>query len=156
LVSALNEELDRTDAAYGAMVFWKGFLSNAHGFEVGIPSVPLAELYDATGSIIEKSGGAVRTGCGVAEICFSNNAVAALRLDDSGQITTDYYIVAIPFDRFLKLLPLQFQAEQAFANIRNLGVSPITSVHMWFDRPVMTGPFLTLVDTTSQWVFNKS
>jgi len=45
LVSALDEELARTDAKYGIEVFWKGFLSNARGYRVGIPSVPLAELY---------------------------------------------------------------------------------------------------------------
>src|SRR6185437_3266985 len=34
--------------------------------------------------------------------------------------------------------------------------APITGVHLWFDRTVMTEPFLTLLDTTTQWIFNKS
>jgi uncharacterized protein with NAD-binding domain and iron-sulfur cluster len=34
--------------------------------------------------------------------------------------------------------------------------SPITGVHLWFDRPVMSEPFLTLLDHTTQWVFNKT
>jgi zeta-carotene desaturase len=29
-------------------------------------------------------------------------------------------------------------------------------VHLWFDRPVMSEPFLTLLDHTTQWIFNKS
>jgi zeta-carotene desaturase len=29
-------------------------------------------------------------------------------------------------------------------------------VHFWFDRPVMSEPFITLLDTTTQWVFNKN
>ena len=35
-------------------------------------------------------------------------------------------------------------------------VSPITGVHFWFDREVMKEPFVTLLDTTTQWIFNKT
>src|SRR6185369_7312197 len=35
LVSALNEQLDRVDAAYGIDVFWKAFLSNRAAFGMG-------------------------------------------------------------------------------------------------------------------------
>ncbi|MGH9796415.1 MAG: hydroxysqualene dehydroxylase, partial [Candidatus Acidiferrales bacterium] len=66
LVSALNEELGRTDAFYGVDVFWKAFLANRRGFEVGIPTVPLADLYDGCRAPIEQRGGEVRTRTGVA------------------------------------------------------------------------------------------
>ena len=39
--------------------------------------------------------------------------------------------------------------------MRNLTPSPITSVHLWFDRPVMTLPHAVLVDCLGQWVFNR-
>jgi len=29
-------------------------------------------------------------------------------------------------------------------------------VHFWFDREVMKEPFVTLLDTTTQWIFNKT
>ncbi len=38
LVSALDEELSRTDARYGIDVFWKAFLGNRSGYRVGIPT----------------------------------------------------------------------------------------------------------------------
>src|SRR5271155_3352821 len=41
LVSALDEELDRTDARFGVDVFWKAFLSNRSGYRMGVPTVPL-------------------------------------------------------------------------------------------------------------------
>jgi uncharacterized protein with NAD-binding domain and iron-sulfur cluster len=40
--------------------------------------------------------------------------------------------------------------------LRHIKTSPITSVHFWFDRTVMTEPFLTLLDHTTQWVFNRT
>jgi len=43
-----------------------------------------------------------------------------------------------------------------FSNLSKLQTSPITGVHLWFDRPVMSEPFLTLLDSTTQWVFNKT
>jgi zeta-carotene desaturase len=34
--------------------------------------------------------------------------------------------------------------------------SPITGIHLWFDRPITDIPHATLLDRTIQWFFNKS
>jgi zeta-carotene desaturase len=156
LVSALNEQLDRMDAAYGVAVFWKAFLSNSDGFVVGIPAVPLDALYSPAADCIQRGGGDVRMRCGAAELCVSDSELAAVRLDDGSLLKGDYYVAALPFDRFLRILPAGLREFDAFANIANLKVSPITSVHLWFERTVMTEPFLASLDQTIQWVFNKS
>src|SRR5260370_1090792 len=44
----------------------------------------------------------------------------------------------------------------AFRSIAMLKAAPITGVHLWFDREVMSEPFVTLLDTTTQWIFNKT
>ena len=156
LVSALNEDLDRTDANYGVLVFWKAFLSNPAAFGMGVPAVPLADLYATCSERIEKNGGDVRTRCSVAEVCVSSDGVVCVRLEGSGEVCGDYYILAVPFDRLPKLLPAEVSGTAAFANLSNLCVSPITGVHMWFDQPVMSEPFLTTVDHTIQWIFNRT
>ena len=33
--------------------------------------------------------------------------------------------------------------------------SPITGIHIWFDKPVTDLPHATLLDRTLQWMFNK-
>ena len=58
LVSAVNEDLDRMAAVHGFQVFWLGFLARADAYEMGVPAVPLRELY-AAGSLVEH----VRSGC---------------------------------------------------------------------------------------------
>ena len=156
LVSALNEELDRIDAAHGIAVFWKAFLSNRDAFGVGIPAVPLEVLYDSVADRIRDADGEVRIRCGVSELCMSNGEVCALRLDDGSLLKGDYYVAAMPFDRLLKILPESLAEMETFANIARLNVSPITSVHVWLDRSVMKEPFLASVDQTIQWVFNKT
>jgi squalene-associated FAD-dependent desaturase len=150
LVSALNEELDRTDAKYGISVFWKAFLSNSKAFGMGVPAVPLADLYTPCSDLIQKNGGEVRTRCSAGEICVANGRVVGIHLEAGGEVTGDYYVATLPFDRLLKVL-----SGPEFACLGNLSVSPITSVHLWFDRVVMSEPFVTSMDQTIQWVFNR-
>jgi len=71
--------------------------------------------------------------------------------------TADYYLAAVPHDILPDLLPATVvESEPVFSNLAKLKTSPITGVHLWFDRAVMDEPFLTLLDTTTQWVFNKT
>ncbi len=156
LVSALNEELDRTDARYGLAVFWKAFLSNRNGFGMGVPEVPLADLYASCATCIERNQGDVRTNCGVAGLLVDQGCVGGVRLENGTELSADYYIAAVPFDRLAKLLPAECRNDEAFAGLMNLHLSPIAGIHLWFDRQVMTEPFLTSLDHTIQWIFNKS
>src|SRR5208283_1537677 len=45
LVSAINEDLERMAAIHGFQVFWQGFLARADSYEMGVPTVPLGDLY---------------------------------------------------------------------------------------------------------------
>ena len=47
------------------------------------------------------------------------------------------------------------RANRTSPTCANLTPSPITSVHLWFDRPVMSLPHAVLVDCLGQWVFNR-
>jgi squalene-associated FAD-dependent desaturase len=156
LVSALNEDLDRTDALYGILVFWKAFLSNPAGFGVGIPAVPLADLYATCVERIEKNGGKIRTHCSAGEVRIAGDNAVRVRLEGGGEVCGEYCVLAVAFDRLLKIVPPEIRGTEVVANLAHLGVSPITGVHMWFDRPVMSEPFLTSVDHTIQWVFNRT
>jgi len=83
--------------------------------------------------------------------------ISGVETDGGRPHSADFYILAVPHEAALKLLPERIVAsEPQFRQIRNLQVSPITSVHFWFDREVMAEPFVTLLDRTTQWIFNKS
>ena len=158
LVSALDEELARTDARYGIDVFWKGFLASREGYRVGIPSVPLAKLYDGCRVFIERQGGEVRARCGVRQIRTEGNRFVAARLEDGTEIATDACVLAVPHDAAAGLLVTAGNANggSLAEDLHQIRVAPITGVHLWFDRTVMNKPFLTLLDHTTQWIFNKS
>ena len=157
LVSALNEELDRAEDRYGLDVFWKAFLRNRRGFEIGIPTVPLATLYDGCREAIERRGGEVRTRAAIRSLRIENGRARAAVLDDGSELTADYFISAVPHDALVPLLPAKLAEKNAtFAGLANLRTSPITGVHLWLDREVTDEPFLALLDRTTQWVFNKT
>jgi zeta-carotene desaturase len=157
LVSALDEELNKTDARYGIDVFWKAFLSNRTGYRIGVPVVPLAELYDGCKLAIEKMGGEVQLRCPLRSIQFENGAVSAVMFDNDRRESADAYVFAVPHSILAELLPEEIRdADTSFRSLSNLKDAPITGVHLWFDREVTTEPFVTLLDTTTQWVFNKT
>jgi zeta-carotene desaturase len=157
LVSALNEELDRTDARFGVDVFWKAFLSNRTGYRMGVPAVPLANLYDGCKLEIEKRGGEVTLRAPVRGLKIESGEISGVRFDEAKEETADAYVFAVPHTALAELLPESVkQSDPSLANLGKINVSPITGVHFWFDRQVMKEPFVTLLDTTTQWIFNKT
>jgi zeta-carotene desaturase len=157
LVSALNEELDRTDARFAIDVFWKAFLANRTGYRMGVPSVPLALLYDGCRTAMEKKGGQVVLRSPVRSLRFENGALKAAIFDGDREEAADALVLALPHDRTAELLPKEIRfANPALAHLEKFKVSPITGVHFWFDREVTHEPFITLLDTQTQWIFNKT
>lgn len=138
LVSAINEDLDRMAAVHGFQVFWLGFLKTADGYEMGIPSVPLGQLYTAD-AWRKMPNVRMHSRTPVERIDASGFVV------DGQLLTADHYICALPFE---KLAAVGLPAP-------DLQHSPITGVHLWFDREVTTLPHATLLDRTMQWMFNK-
>jgi zeta-carotene desaturase len=157
LVSALDEELDKTDARYGIDVFWKAFLSNRTGYRMGVPSVPLAELYEGCKSAIEQKDGEVNLRVTARRLRIENGAVTAVQFDAGREERADAFILAVPHTAVAALFPEEVrQKDTLFRNLAMIKTSPITGVHLWFDREVMSEPFVTLLETTTQWIFNKT
>lgn len=138
LVSAVNEDLDRMAARHGFQVIWLGFLSSPDGYEMGVPSVPLGQLYTADAWQRMPN---VRM----------HFRAPVERIDAAGFLVNDQVLTA---DRYVCALPFE-KLEAVGLPAPNLQHSPITGVHLWFDREVTTLPHATLLDRTMQWMFNK-
>ncbi len=148
LVSAVNEDLDKMAATHGLQVFYLGFLAKADSYEMGIPSVPLADLYSEEGWL-HYPNVKIRHRISVRQLCIEQNCLKGVMLHDGSLITADAYILAVPFERVQSLVP-DFEVDlSAFTH------SPITGIHLWFDRPITGLPHATLLDRTIQWMFNK-
>jgi zeta-carotene desaturase len=148
LVSAVNEDLGRMAASYGFQVFWLGFLARSNAYEMGIPAVPLGELYGPEGW---KRLPNVRFHARAPVECVpvADGAVLGVIAEGRRQ-SADCYVLALPFERVKAVIP------ELDLNLEGFEHSPITGIHLWFDRSITGLPHATLLDRTVQWMFNKS
>jgi len=157
LTSALNETPERVGLRYARKVFLDAFLRRRRGYEVELPRVPLGRLYGLElQNWLEEHGVRVHLNTAVKAICISEGRVRRLDLRGGDSREADWYIAALPFERLLSVLPNEVVENQPyFGNLKRLETSPITSVHLWYDQPVLELPHVILVDCLGQWVFNR-
>jgi len=157
LVSALSEDLDRISVPYAAQVVRESMKSRV-ARRMGIPTVPLTELYNSARDYITTRGGTVRFRNSVQSFMPTARGVR-LKLQDSLQNSNDefdYAVLAVPFDSLAKLLPDSSESAELRAKLAHFETSPITGVHFWFDRQITDLDHAVLLDRTIQWMFHKS
>jgi squalene-associated FAD-dependent desaturase len=157
LVSALNEDSERVGLRYARQVFLEGFLNHRQAGVVYVPAVPLGRLYgEELQAWLQQQGVTVRLNQGVQQMVIEGDRVCSLSLRNGEPVESDWYISTVPFDRMLGLVNEEvIQQYETFRRLRHLEASPITSVHLWYDCPVMDLPHAVLVGCVGQWVFNR-
>jgi zeta-carotene desaturase len=157
LVSALNEDLDRISVHYAAKVFRESFLLSPQSGRMGIPSIPLSELYGAATGYLRDRGSEVSLRASVDSITPTEKG---WRTTASGQtFQSDAVVLALSFEAMAALLPALPQnsaSQKLAADLSHFEHSPITGIHLWFDREITGLDHAVLLDTTIQWMFNKS
>ena len=156
LVSALNERLEQMDVGHARKVFLDGFLRNRDGFQMEIPLVPLGELY---GTRLETWLARPRRRGPADDRRPQHRARCAkgVALRSGERIAADFVVLAVPFDRVRGLMPGALVARiPGLAGLDALRASPITGVHLWFDRPVCPLDHVVTVGRLIQWVFNHT
>ncbi len=158
LVSALNEDLDRMSVHYAAQVFRESFLKSPQAGRMGIPIVPLTELYSAGADYIRARGGEVLLRAVVESFQPEPGPEpVTVRLGLAGrEVRADFAVLAVPFDALARLLPDAPETEPLRRQLARFETSPITGIHLWFDRQITELEHAVLLDRTIQWMFHKS
>jgi squalene-associated FAD-dependent desaturase len=154
LVSALNDDLDRISVRYAALVFRDSFLKSAEAGRMGVPAVPLSQLYGQAASYIESRGGQVHLRATIDSIRADSNGVIVSV--GGKEIRADYAVLAVSFNAVAKLLPDMPEMQPLRERASQLGSSPITGIHLWFDREITPLEHAVLLERTIQWMFQKS
>jgi squalene-associated FAD-dependent desaturase len=159
LVSALNERLNQMDVAYARKVFVEGFLSTRTGFQLELPLVPLGELY---GSRMEswlrnhKVDAHLTIGAGSVDF-DEDGALRGVILRTGEAVAADFVVLAVPFDRIGGMIPEAAKSRiPELIGLNLLQSSPITGIHLWFDRPICPFDHVVLPGRLVQWVFNHT
>ena len=153
LVSALSEDLDRISVSAAAQVVRESMKSVEAG-RMGIPMIPLTDLYAAAERYIAERAGEVRLRCGVRSIQPEGGAVVLHLADGARQF--DSVILAVPYFALAPLLPEEETSRRLRDQIAHFESSSITGIHLWFDRNITDLPHAVLLDRTIQWMFHKS
>ena len=163
LVSALGDSVGRVSVSAARKVFRDGFLGHRRAHEVLVPTVPLAELFDRRAAArLERCGVVLHRRTPVERLEGDAGGVRAMRLRDGRRCEMDRYVAAVPWYRIATLLDAELTAALAdsappgVGPLGRLPASPISAVHLWFDRPVRIPAHAALVGRLSQWVFRQS
>ena len=129
---ALNLRTDEASAAMGVFTVRTALLGKAAAADVILPARPLGAMHgDAAGQALERRGAQATTGH---------------RVESLDEVDADAIVVALPPAESARLLG---EPEPA------LEPSPIVSVHLLFDRPILRSPLAALLGSPAHWVFDR-
>ena len=173
LVSALSEELNLISVSAAAQVVRESMKSPA-ARQMGVPTVPLTDLYNKAGEYIRARGGELHfrenlegftANDSRVQIQFRNReenlqkkgapALSPRGLQGQGG-DFDFLILALPFDALDKVLPESSESAIIREQLTHFETAPITGIHLWFDRQISDLDHAVLLDRTIQWMFHKS
>ena len=163
LVSALSEELDLISISAAAQVVRESMKSPA-ARQMGVPTVPLTDLYNKAGDYIRARGGVLHFRepiegftADASRIHLQLREQDARRGSDSKENEDfDFLILALAFDALDKVLPESPESAPLREQLTHFETAPITGIHLWFDRQISELDHAVLLDRTIQWMFHKS
>ena len=129
---ALNLRCDEVDAEAGLFTVRTALLGPRANSDLILPTAPLGHMHgEAAGGALAAAGATVHTDARVASL---------------DELDADAIVVAVPPAESARLLG---EAEPALED------SPIVSVHLWFDRPLLDQPLTALLGSDAHWVFDR-
>ena len=159
LVSALSEDLDLIGVPAAAQVVRES-MKSPQARHMGVPALPLTELYNAAGDYIRARGGQIRFRNSLESFCSDSSQVRIHVADKAGnefkEESFDNLVLALPFNTIAKVLPQDSTAATLRQHLTHFESCPITGIHLWFDRAITTLDHAVLLDRTVQWMFHKS
>lgn len=156
LVSALSESLDRIETRYARKVFVDGFLMDRQAWQVQIPNGPLDELYGRQLSDwLQRRGAQIHTSAGVESLVGRPQQIEGVRLRSGKTDAAEEFILAVPWHRVTDLLSQPLQDQLDLPLLERIQSAPISSVHLWFDRPITNLPHAVFMSGLCQWIFHR-
>lgn len=154
-LAALNQPTELAAAPLFVRVLAEMFGSDPQAAAIALPATPLHLMYaEPARAYIEARGGSVRTGV-TAKVRVEGGVATGVGASDE-RWTADAIVSSVPWFA----LPNLFDDEPAeltaiLGRARRMASSPIVTINLWFDRPVIDEPFLGLPGRAMQWVFDK-
>jgi squalene-associated FAD-dependent desaturase len=129
---ALNLPSEEAGADYGIFTVQTALLGGSQASELLLPTEPLGEMHGAAaGRALDQAGAQVRL---------------ESRVESLDELDAGAAVIAVPPTEAARLLG---------GEPPDLEDSPIVSVHMLFDRPILKHRLAALLDSPAHWVFDR-
>jgi zeta-carotene desaturase len=157
-LAALNQHLEHAAAAPFVRVLGEMFGPDARDATLGLPARPLSALFgDPARRFLEATGGVV-TLHAPARLVVENGSVSGVDVRGT-RVFASHVVAAIPWHAWRSFLREADARRSGLAAVRDAAVrrraSPIVTVNLWSDRPVLGSRFLGLPGRVFQWVFEQ-
>jgi len=152
-IAALNEPVATGSAQLFATVIRRSFLGGAADSTILLSRVGLSELFAPEARrLLEMCGGSLRLQAPVTGLGFEGLTLREIKLGDGSSLQPEAVVSALPWHVLRALLPGESKLAQACREIQD---APIVSLHLWLDRPILSEPFVGLLDSPVHWVFSR-
>jgi squalene-associated FAD-dependent desaturase len=159
IASALNAEIDCIAVPYAAKVIRELFMNSANAGKMGINTVPLSDLYANLPALLAQHDSAVHLNSNIDSIEWDEETSQWSLATREGPLTTQFLVLALPFEALARMLPKLPPAEKAEELSRKIARHehwPICSAHLWFDREITELDHAVMLDREIHWLFNRS
>jgi 15-cis-phytoene desaturase len=98
---------------------------------------PAEKLTGPLARAVERAGGRIRTGVGVARLGLADDRRIAWAETTSGErIEADAVLLALPIHNLKRLIPAELKRDRFFSNLDAFDGVPVITVQLWYDRQV--------------------
>jgi squalene-associated FAD-dependent desaturase len=139
---ALNLRAEEVSAALGVFTVQTALLGERSASDLVLPVEPLGAMHgEAAAAALAERGATVRTNSRVVEL-----ADGVVVLTEGERVEADVVVVALPPAESARLLG---EPDPGLED------SPIVSVHLLFDRPILRFELAALLGSSAHWVFDR-
>jgi hydroxysqualene dehydroxylase len=154
-LAAMNQPPDEAGAAAFARVLADVLGPDPGDAAIGVPAVPLVELYaEPARRFIVARGGSVRANA-PARVVIENGRAIGVSLRGGDVVRARSVVSAVPWHALGSLFEgVPGALAGTIERARRMKGYPIVTVNLWLDRRVTDGPFVGLPGRDVQWVFD--
>ncbi len=154
LIVTLNDTMANCSLRYAAKVFRELFLKTSTGSRLGIPKVPLGELYAHAAAHLRERGSIVHERVSVNRVSRMEDGRWCVGADNLSY-EADAVVLALSVDQVAKI-SIPDESEALDPKLQNFVTSPYITTHLWFEEPFSDLHHAALLDSKYQWLFHKS
>lgn len=157
-LATLNDRADTTTADGLIQVLLKSYFGGNEDGLLIFPKAGLSELFaNPAEAYLNLRHQKIIKGVGIQEVQILDGKVRNVILSSGEELKPDLFVSALPFRQLLKILPRGFvQHHEQLKHVHTYQSSPIISINLFFDRPVLKNKFIGTASANVHWFFDRN